>query len=98
MSGTAGEVRIAREACTRADDRIPVRRHVIERRIGLDQLHAGESREAPLDPRLHIADEVVVRAGFIVVRIDVKVILREAAADDEAALAERPIITGIDRH
>src|SRR5204863_5819927 len=43
MSAAAGEVRIARDLRTWSDDRVPVRRHVIERRIGFQQFQIGRA-------------------------------------------------------
>src|SRR6185369_10588838 len=98
MDAAAGEIRVARDAAARPDERIPVGRHVIERRIGLDQLHAGERGKAALDARLHVANEVAVGGGFVIVRVDVDIVFRETAPDDEAALPERPVVRRIDAH
>src|SRR5215213_1221787 len=71
MAAAAGEIRVPCDAAARPDEWIPVRCHIVERRIGLDQLHAGERRKAPLDAGLDVADELIIGGGFVIVRVDI---------------------------
>src|SRR2546421_5388745 len=98
VAAAAAEVGIARDAVARADERIPVRRHVVERRVGFDQLHAGERWKAAFDASLNITDEAVIGSRFVIIGIDVEIFLGKSAADNEAVLAEWPVIGGIDAH
>ena len=96
MAASAAGIVIARERPPWTDEGIPVRRHVVERRVTVDQAGSLKRRDAMLDPGLDLRDEVLIGGQLVVVGVDIFIVLGKAAPEDVATLAERANIGCID--